>query len=163
MTREQKQAIYKAKAELPEPLEVPFVPKNIWEGAKGWFGLNPSSRQIHIKPITTGARERYTIHASVLDLEDLRNDTDDIVLLHTKAVSKRTHEFIMCLCVAIQNNDKPVEDWLYKTVRLFNQQHIDACVAILSEQINVQGFLKSIILVTGMSLKPEEIIASESN
>lgn len=151
--------LYSATTEKPLELTVPRIPMNWKERVLLKLRLISSKRTILIHPITLGGRQRYSIYAEAIGIEDMDMEMNQVTF-HNK-VAANMEPICMCIASAIHNKKSEPPRWLIETVEAFTDEDLISVLSILRKHINLTSFIASIISITGMSLKPEEMIASD--
>jgi|GEM_PF-1256095 len=160
LTKKQKSEIYSTLSEEPMEITVPWVPRNLWDRVKKLIGRHGKTRTLTITPITLGSRERYAKYAVELEIDKFApNITSD--RLHNIVASGKMRFLNMCIATVIHNKKSVPPKWLLRTIENLTINETLEVINVLKISIDVNSFLTSIISITGMSLEPVEIIASE--
>lgn len=149
--------------DAPTLLRVDVKADNWIEKVLQKLKIRPRKRIIEVYPIRLGSRERYSLALAKAKEFNDKNGNLSVTAYHNKASLELTQDVIEAISIALHNKKTNPPTWLKNTVREFNQAELSKVIEILNNHLQVENFLTSIISMTGMSLKTEEIIAFEKD
>lgn len=141
-------------------LSFDYVPKGWLDRMLIKVGVKPKKITVEVKPIRLGQRERMAKYAEKLDWGKY-SDTNLIEAGHKFSI-ENTGNLIECLAIALNNTDSEPAESLKRSIRALNMEEFDYCANLMASMMDTKRFLSSTILISGMGLKAEEIIASET-
>lgn len=141
---------------------------NIWGRMLQKLRLKPKKKVLKIYPITLRSRMKYSKYANKGKkyLDTLNGGKLDILSIdpfHNLVVEEISEDIIKAIAVVIHNEKSEPPKWLIDAIRDFNQAELNVIVDIMKKQLDIEGFLSSIISMTGMSLQANEIIAFDDS
>ncbi|WP_282638094.1 hypothetical protein [Sphingobacterium thalpophilum] len=135
-------------------------PRNWFEKMLFKFGLKERIKQLPVSPITLGARARYSKYSIKLDVGEVGKGVSATRAALLMSLN-HTDDLIMAIATVINNKDENPPAWLVRALRNATQNDIDELIIFMTNSVDIMSFLNSIILINGMSLQTEEIIAPE--
>lgn len=136
-------------------------PRNWLERILFQLGLKEKVKQVYISPITLGARSRYSKYALRLDIDKAGKGVS-LTRAGNQLSAQYIDDLIMAIAVVLHNKESAPPAWMIKELRKLTQVEIDGLLLLIARSIDTTSFLNSIILINGMSLQTEEIIASDA-
>lgn len=153
--------IFEAVSEEARDFSFNIRPRNWFERMLKKLGLFKAKRAVSISPIKFGTRAQFSKHAIKLNVQAIGKGSS-VTRTGLLIADNHMEDLTMALAIAIHNDpfSKPPK-WLQRELLGITQSELDVLIAILLKNQDVQSFLNSIILINGMSLQTEEIIAPE--
>ena len=158
----QEEKIFSALSEEKKVLKFILNPRNWFERLLFKFKILKRVREVNISPINYGSRAKYSKYALRLDLQKIGKGVS-ATRASLLIADQHTNDLVMALAIAIHN--KPFSDppkWMVRELYYLSEKRQSELFEFLKDCINVESFLSSIILINGMSLQTEEIIAPEN-
>lgn len=147
----------------PTLLRFDVKPKNWFERILQKVGLMPKKRVIEVRPITLRSRLNYSKHVNRFKKHEGSMKSLSLDAFHNLVVEDISEDIVKALAIAIHNENSNPPKWLYDFIWSLNQSELNAILEILRKHLDVEGFLVSIISMTGMSLQANEIIAFDDS
>jgi len=152
--------IFSAFAEKGKEFTFEIKPKNLIEKLLQKANFSPKVKTLNVKPITLGVRGICSTYINQVSFDKYSNNT--VFKAGTLLAEHETENIIMFLAYVLWNEESMPPKWLVKCIKRMDQQAIDELILFAFESLGTQGFLNSIISMTGVSLQPVEIIAPEN-
>lgn len=137
-------------------------PRNWFERILFKFKLKKQFREVEISPINYGSRAKYSKYALRLDIQKIGNGVS-ATRTALMVGDGYTDDIIQAIATVMHNDPySNPPNWMIRELHYLTQEKLDELLKFLSASLDVQSFLSSIILINGMSLQTEEIIAPEN-
>lgn len=138
-----------------------LTPRNYIEKLLFKWGLKQQTIRIETAPICLGARARYSKYALRLDVLEIAKGFS-ATRAGLMMADKHTDDLVMALAIVINNQDALPPSWMLREIRKLNQNEVNDLIQFANKCLQIDVFLNSIILLNGMSLQTEELIAPEN-
>lgn len=158
----QEEKIFGALSEERKVFKFILKPRNWFERILFKYKILKQVREVEISPINYGSRAKYSKYALRLNVQKIAQGVSA-----TRAgllmSDKHTDNLVMAIAIAIHNDPftEPPK-WMIRELYYLSEATQMELFQFLKDSINVESFLSSIILINGMSLQTEEIIAPEN-
>lgn len=158
----QEEKIFSALSEERKVFKFILNPRNWFERILFKYKILKQVREVEISPINYGSRAKYSKCALRLDVQKIAQGVSA-----TRAgllmSDQHTDNLVKAIAIAIHNNPftEPPK-WMIRELYFLSEETQMELFQFLKDSINVESFLSSIILINGMSLQAEEIIAPEN-
>lgn len=151
--------IFGAFAEKGKEFTFEIKPKNLIEKILQKANIIAKTKTLNVKPIRLGVRSICATYINHVSFDKYSNNT--VFKAGTLLAQHETENIVMFLAYILWNKESTPPNWLIRCIRSMDQQSVDELILFAFESMGTQGFLNSIISMTGVSLQPEEIIAPE--
>jgi len=151
--------IFEAFADKGRDFVFEIKPSNLFQKILQKANISPKIKTLNVKPIRLGVRGICSTYINQVSFDKYSNNT--VFKAGTLLAEHETENIIMFLAYVLWNEEATPPLWLIKCIRRMDQQAIDELILFAFESLGTQGFLNSIISMTGVSLQPVEIIAPE--
>ena len=154
--------VFEALSEERKIFKFILKPRNWIEKILFKYKILKQVREVEISPINYGSRAKYSKYALKLDVQKIAKG---VSAMRASLLLADTYsdDLIKALAIAIHNDPfSEPPNWMIRELNYLTQTEFDDLLKFLTDSIDVQSFLNSIILINGMSLQTEELIAPEN-
>jgi hypothetical protein len=137
--------------EKPITLEVDIAPVSKWHAFLQRRGWSLIKQRYEIRPIYLGSLVK--ISELLLKIEDGVLDSNNPLGTTYMVATKHSEDLARIIAIAIVNREKdPPESLVRRIKHNFTCTDLVKCLEIVLQQMNITGFMRSIISVRGMNL-----------